>query len=180
MSSLEATAASARIPVDTRKCVRRPVRYESPSDVLADAERLAAAGATTTGNWSLAEIVDHVATGVDLMIDGFGYVAPWYVRLVGRALFKRRILRRGMPPRLPFPGGGQTRPFRASVDVADALAHLREATERMKATQQFAPHPVFGQLPREEVLLLHLRHAELHMGFVRELRDRSPGAYASG
>jgi hypothetical protein len=144
------------------------VSYESSDAVVVDAERLAAAGAATMGNWSLAEIIDHLATAIDLMIDGFGFVAPWYVRAVGRAFFKRRFLERGMPPRLPFPSGGDVRPFRAGVDVEEALAHLREATERMTRTQEFAPHPVFGRMPREEVLRLHLRHAELHMGFVCE------------
>jgi hypothetical protein len=144
------------------------VSYDTPDAVVADASRLASAGAATTGNWSLAEIIDHTATAIDLMIDGFGFVAPWYVRAVGRAFFKRRILERGMPPRLPFPTGGDVQPFRAGVDVADAIEHLREATERMKRAVEFAPHPVFGQMPREEVLRLHLRHAELHMGFVCE------------
>ena len=160
-------SATAQL-VDTRRCQRRSVSYDTPDAVVADASRLAAAGAATTGNWSLAEIIDHVATAIDLMVDGFGYVAPWYVRVVGRAFFKRRFLERGMPPRLPFPSGGDVRPFRAGVELPDALKHLREATERLKATVQFAPHPVFGRMPREEVLQLHLRHAELHMGFVCE------------
>jgi hypothetical protein len=73
-----------------------------------------------------------------------------------------------MPPRLPFPTGGEVQPFRTGVDVADALDHLRKSTERMKATLEFAPHPVFGRMPRDEVLRLHLRHAELHVGFVCE------------
>jgi hypothetical protein len=102
------------------------------------------------------------------VLDGFDHRAPWYVRLVGRVYFRRRILARGFPAGLPFKAASARGAFRAGIDVREALAHLRRSTDRLNIATTFAEHPVLGPLSREEAHLLHRRHAELHLGFVCE------------
>jgi len=148
---------------------RRQVHYTSFDEVLADAERLVRAGALTTGNWSLDQILGHLAVAMEKSIDGLPGKHPWYVRLLGRYIIKPRILKHGMKPgfklpleaeewAVPAPGG----------DAFVTLERLRRAVGRLRSESTRSPHPVFGPMPAAEWDRLHLRHAELHLSFVRE------------
>jgi len=53
-------------------------------------------------------------------------------------------------------------------DPAAALGRLRRAIVRLQSDQTRWPHPFFGPMPAAEWNRLHLRHAELHLSFVRE------------
>ncbi len=150
--------------------VRREIRYTSFDEVLADAERLVRAGAATTGNWSVAQILGHLAIAMERSIDGVPGVFPWYVCLVGRYLVKPRILKHGMKPGFRLPNAAEKWAVPASDSDADAtLAQLRSAIDRLRAEYPRSPHPVFGPLTAAEWDALHLRHAELHMSFIEEL-----------
>jgi Protein of unknown function (DUF1569) len=145
---------------------RRQVRYSSIDEVVADAERAVSANAATTGKWSLGQIIEHLAIAHEKMIDGFGFSAPWPLPIVGRLVFKKRLLKKGMTP------GFNLNPKAAAVlvpgetDAAAALEHLRKTVERLKTEQKRSPHPFLGPMNAEESRQLCLRHAELHMSFV--------------
>jgi hypothetical protein len=145
---------------------RRRVRYSSLDEVVADAQRAVGAKAATTGNWSLGQILEHLATAQDKMIDGFGFSTPWPVRTLGRLFFKKRVLTKGLTP------GFRLNPKAAAVlvpgetDAAAALEHFRRSTERLKTEQQRSAHPFLGPMTVEECDQMCLRHAELHMSFV--------------
>jgi hypothetical protein len=157
---------------DSRTVPRRSVSYTTLDAVVADADRLVAARATTTGNWSLAQILEHLATALDYQVDGFppelqfGRVMKWLCR----TFFKRRILEQGMVPGFKLKGPAATALIReqSDVELADALEHLKSAVGRLKAAARVADHGAFGPLTRAEAELLHRRHAELHMSFVAE------------
>jgi len=153
--------------VDTKLVAdRRRVRYESLSDFLADAERQAAGSAQTLGNWTLAQIFDHLSRSMRVAVEGTDARFPWPARFFLRAI-RKKFLRRPMKPgfRVPPKLERVLRPGEG-LAIGQALQELREAASRFETAPQLAPHPAFGPLTREEWRALSLRHAELHMSFV--------------
>jgi hypothetical protein len=59
--------------------------------------------------------------------------------------------------------------------LADALAHLEASAARLAATAQRAPSLVFGELAAAEWDLLHQRHAELHLGYIHQIKAAGRG-----
>lgn len=145
---------------------RRPLRYETYQDLLADAENVARHGARLLGNWDASQVFGHIAQAVNLSIDGFPGAAPWWLRLIG-GLFRRRVLRGPMPAgfNIPIPSA-QEALTPQPVAVEAALADLRRAVARIQLDTERSRHPVFGELSLDEWDSLHLRHAELHMSFL--------------
>ncbi len=150
---------------NTKNCPRREVHYDSLEQMLGDADRLAAAGARTTGNWSMAQIFEHLATVLDKFVDGYGFTAPLPMRLVAK-LFKQRALHHSLPAGYKLPSRAAVLLPAEEVDVASALNHLHSAVGRFRAAAKLHPNPFLGQLTREEATLLNLRHCELHMSFI--------------
>ncbi len=146
---------------------RHARNYTSLDDILADAERLVQANASTTGNWSLGQILEHLAIVMDCSIDGYGAQASWPMRLIGRLFLKSRFLKKTLPAGFRFP-----KKFEhlapAEVSPEAGLEHLRKSIDRLKTESQRSPNPILGNLTQEEYNLLHMRHAELHMSFIAE------------
>jgi hypothetical protein len=147
---------------------RRTLRYESLAEQLHDAQQLAAAPHRTTGSWTYAQILEHLAMAADACFDGFGEInVPWWARWFIAPLAKRRFLTRTMPAGIKLPGRAERLMPREDVTVAEALDHLRRALGRFDQEAPSAPHPFLGRLKsKQEYIALNLRHAELHMGFV--------------
>jgi hypothetical protein len=145
---------------------RRNLHFERFDDVLADAQRLVEAErVVTSGNWTLGQILFHLAQAIHMSVDGAEFPTPWYVRMFGR-MFKRRILRR-MPAGFKLPPTAQKQlQGPGDTDVHEALDSLQVAVRRLQQDPHRAPHPVFGQMTLDEWNQLHLRHAELHLSFV--------------
>src|SRR5262245_3648657 len=159
--------------MNTATPARRVIQYASFDQVLADAELLVRAGATTTGNGSLAQILGHLAIGMETSVEAapetLGWKAPWYLRLLGRYLIKPRILKHGMPSGFKLPAEAESWAVPApGGDPHAALERLRRAVSRLQSETPRWPHPIFGSMSAAEWRRWHLRHAELHLSFVRE------------
>lgn len=154
----------------------RQVRYQTFDEVLADAEACAARGAATSGNWSLGQIFDHIAGAMEKTVDGFGFSVSWPIRKLGQMIgIKTKVLREGMQPGFNLRGEAARALLPPdAVETQAGLEHLRRAIARIKAESERAPHPFFGELTREEADGIQLRHAEMHMSFVRA-DENSPG-----
>jgi hypothetical protein len=151
--------------VDTTKVAgRRTVHYNSFDELLADAERLAVTDTRTLGNWSLGQILTHLARAMDMMIDGPPFLFPAPLRLLTTLFMKKRMLSRSAPP-------GYQLPKRAKhmvpepTTTAEGLELLRVAVLRIQSTSQRGPHPVFGKMGPGEWDQFQLRHCEMHMSF---------------
>ena len=154
------------MPVNTGKVVgRREVAYESLDDVLMDAEQLVAAPQVKMlGNWSLGQMLAHLAAGLHMTIDGSDHRPPWFVRLLGPFL-KWRVLRKMSAGfQLPKPVADKIIPAKP-VAPEEGLHLLQEAIKRFRSDTSRQPHNVFGKLTGAEWHQLQLRHAELHMSF---------------
>jgi hypothetical protein len=81
---------------------------------------------------------------------------------------KNQFLNGSMPRgvRIPNVEGGTlgTRP----CSTEDGLLRYRAAWERLRREPPTAPSSVLGRLTHEEGIKLNLRHAELHLGYLRE------------
>ena len=154
---------------NTKEVSRRTVKYQDLQEALKDAERLAAADAPTTGNWSKGQIFEHLAIVLDTAVDGAKSKAPFFSGLLGKFVVKPMLLKGGMTPgfQLPKWAAGELVPM-AETSMDAALDHLRQSTERFLAASTLHPHPFFGPMDKDEWNTLMLHHAELHMGFIAE------------
>jgi hypothetical protein len=154
------------MPVNTGKVTgRREVAYESLDDLLMDAEKLVANPRTKMlGNWTLGQMLSHLAAALHMSIDGSDHRPPWYVRLIGPFL-KRSVLRK-MSAGFQLPKPVADKIISADpVTPQEGLRLLQEAVTRFRSDTTRKPHNVFGKMTGVEWHQLHLRHAELHMSF---------------
>ena len=145
---------------------RRQIEYDSLQQLLDDAEHLASAGHLTLGNWTLGQVLAHLAAGMNMSIDGFKMKVPLPARIIGPLFLKRRFLKRGMPAGFQLPPSAKSLLPDEATSVEDGLQQLRKAVGRLESETARSPHPVFGSMSREESDRMQLRHAELHMSFV--------------
>lgn len=149
--------------VNTKKVQgRRTVHYDSFDDLLADARELTEQYVHTIGNWSLGQILAHLAQSQNYSIDGFDFRLPGPIRLIVRLFMKRNFLRRRIPAGLKSPA----RMAPQETTAAAGLAALEAAVQRQRQEPRNADHPALGRLSPEEWDQFHLRHAEMHMSFV--------------
>jgi hypothetical protein len=154
--------------INTKHAPRREVRYDSLDDIVADAERLVAANAPTTGNWTKGQILKHLATVMNKSIDGFEHMANplliWFLRLT----FKKRALSQTMPAGYRLKGKSADELLPSPIDDQDALQQIRQAVARLHNESQRRPNAFLGPLSSEEWDQLHCRHSEMHMSFIAE------------
>lgn len=152
--------------MSTATASRRKVRYESFEHVVSDAERAVREKSATTGNWSLGQILEHLAIANEKTIDGFGFQAPFPIRMLG-PFFKNRLLEKGLTPGFQLSNKGAAVLVPGETDDKAALDHLRRSFERLQSESKRSPHPFLGRMSLDESNRLCLRHAELHMSFVK-------------
>jgi len=157
--------------VNTKKAPRRRLRLASLDAILTEAQALAKAESEgrlkATGNWTLGQAVGHLAVWISYNVDGLppGAKAPpapvrWMMNLV-----RGFVLNGRMPAGVNLPGvkGGT---YATEVMVTErALALLRASIARLEASAPTNSNPLFGKLTHDEWKSLHMRHAELHLGF---------------
>jgi len=157
--------------VDTKHVAgRRSLRFERIDDALADAEAMATAEREgrlrRVGNWTLGQILGHLATWVAYAYDGVPVTPPLLIRWIMRPM-KKRFLYKGMPAGVHIP---KTPGGTSGTDVLpleEGLNRYRAACARLKAEAPQRRHPIFGQMTHAEWIAGQLRHGELHLSFVR-------------
>lgn len=151
---------------------RRKLWFENVAQAEVEIDRIVAADQAGTlraiGNWSPGQILNHIAAWIEYGYEGYPIGPPpffirWLLKRMGR-----RYLRRGMPagariPKIPQGTFGQD-----DSSVHEAAQRAKRALARL-ASGERALHdsPAFGPMSHEERIQLNLRHAELHLGFLR-------------
>ena len=154
--------------INTRKVTdRRLLHFSTMNEILEDVEYLAAGDPPrAAGNWTPAQVVDHVAKIIRFAVDGFPMPkAALPIRILGR-LLRQRALTRPMQPGFRLPKKFQFMAPDPGVTWDDAVDRLRAAIERAGSQRMKHPSPVLGKLAHEQWELLHCRHAELHLSFL--------------
>ncbi|GAB6165024.1 DUF1569 domain-containing protein [Thermostilla marina] len=144
---------------------RRELTFSSVDEMIADVETLLARGYRREGNWTLAQVCDHLAIFFRGPVEGYpSGKAPWFMRLVA-PLILRRILKTGKlaegvrVPESLLPGDPR--------DDAEAVQNLIDAATRYRDHQgELHPNPFFGKLDRATSDRLQLIHAAHHLSFL--------------
>jgi len=147
-------------------------KFESPEEALAAARNFVAlrdAGkhVTTTGNYSVPQIIEHLARSIDI---GLGEQSvpkvSWLVSMMAK-MMKKRFLVKGMKPGFRLPAETQSLFWpEEEVDAQSALDHYSESISKLMTAEEPIQHPYFGAMTRKEQAILHCRHAELHFSFI--------------
>ncbi|MHC4878739.1 MAG: DUF1569 domain-containing protein [Planctomycetota bacterium] len=145
---------------------RRTVHYSTLQEFKEDLDALIEAGCETVGNWTLAQICDHIGDTFHSSIDGIDYKAPWFARTFIAPFLKNSVLINPMKPGIQLPKKAEKFLPPADVTLEDALEKVRTGLERLESELPVADHPFFGKMASEEWMQLHLRHCELHMSFI--------------
>jgi hypothetical protein len=118
------------------------------------------------GNWSPGQNLGHLAAWIDYSFDGVPIKVPLIARIVMRPM-KNLVLHKPMRPgaRIPKVPGGTAGIDPLSFD--EGLSRFRKNFARLKAEAPQRPHVLFGNLTHGEWICQHLRHAELHLSFMR-------------
>lgn len=147
---------------------RRIIVFHSFDEVVADAERLAAGEVRTTGQHSFGQILEHLSRTHDLTTGRVqGPRPPWYMRLI--IPFIKPMILKDQPVKPGFKLPPDAEAFfweEGDVDVAQALAHLKDSVEYYHSHGPLPKHPMFGKMTSQQNLSLNLRHAALHLSFV--------------
>ncbi|KAA5547173.1 DUF1569 domain-containing protein [Roseiconus nitratireducens] len=146
----------------------RSLRFESIQQAMAEAERLASIDVRTTGQFSLGQILEHLARTLDIVtgrLSGPPVSGP--MRMAAR-LLRPFVLRKASTGfKLPAKAQGILWPSEP-VSTDQGLAHLRDSYEHFRAPAELPDHPIFGRMTRAQHDALQCRHFEGHLGFVHE------------
>ena len=154
--------------VDTKTVEgRRELRFGSVDDLLTEIDRLTNGDVKMLGNWSLAQMFKHLAAGFNSTIDGTSFKVPFFFKLIG-PFMKKKFLSGKMPSGFKIPDRAKAQ-FQPSEDaeLSQAASEFRAAVERIRDASEgeFARHPMFGNLTKDENIQFHLRHSEMHLSF---------------
>jgi len=168
----EATTAAAHARVDTKQARRRLVAYTSLQDLWKDLDLLEQSHRAGTlrrlGNHDAGPNFAHLALAMKCSHDGFASLAPAWLRLVGR-ISKKGTLSKPFRPGFNLRKQDESKAWDDSVSFDEGIRLLREQVARaMKpGASPSAAHPFFGPMTPAEWQVYYLRHAELHMSFLK-------------
>lgn len=146
----------------------RQLTFNHLDDILNDVIALSeAANIKVGGQWTAAQNIDHIRRTMILAREGTDVKAPFFLRFLGRFL-------KGGVGKKAIPSGFKIPPQLAAVFAPSADITLQDAVEKFKTEialikvpgSMNKPSPVFGKMTHQRWEQLHLRHAELHLGFL--------------
>lgn len=143
---------------------RRSLTFANLEEVMPDVDRLLA-GHQTVGNWTLAQICNHLAAAIQGSIDGFDVRAPWFLRITLGKMMKRKVLASGkLQEGVKLPDEALPKP---GLDARAEAEALRACIRLFPAhTGPMAAHPFFGPMSHAEWTRLHTIHCAHHLSFV--------------
>ncbi len=146
---------------------RRNLAFTRLDDLVSDLRAFDGQEPASSGKWTAAQNVAHVAAVIDASVDGMTFTVPLVIRLFARA-FRGWFLAKGFKPGIKFP---QTVPasFNPGPETpfGDAVAQLNQAVLRANTRKMATVSPLFGAMNHEQWTMLHCRHAELHFSFIQ-------------
>jgi len=159
--------------INTKKADRRDIVYHSLDELSADLERIESAhgsGALVhTGNWTPAQIFDHIASFWEHTLDGFPPGGPpLLVRIMAQMFFKKKAVA-GAPPPAGFPIPKKVAFLQPDpqANFSETIARLRACIDRTNRGDAFVDRsPLFGKVTRDQWIRLHLGHCSLHLSFL--------------
>ena len=123
---------------------------------------------TTTGNWSIAQILCHIGDSIDFCLSQKkgAFVVPDFIQnTIGKLLLNKFFLFGKMDGGLPNPiKKGEPMDGNPSIELDRVISLSKKF---MNHTGPFNKHPVFGNLSKEEIIKLHLLHCANHFSYIQ-------------
>jgi hypothetical protein len=142
---------------------RRTLEFARLDEVMPEVDRLLA-GHTTVGNWSLGQVCNHLAGGIQKSVDGYEVQAPWLVRTtIGRVVKKKILGERRIQPGIKTAESLVPKP--GLDDRAEAEALRASIAYYLTHPEPRALHPFFGRMTGDEWDRLHRIHCAHHLSF---------------
>jgi hypothetical protein len=160
----------------TTKPARRRLDLLTLNDIRSEVQRLQS-GAQMAGNWTLAQIFNHLEMAFRFSLDGFerSTVVSELVRLTIGRLFRYMMLeRRYIPTGAPLPKHLQPPLGTPALEEAQRLLAAIDRFER--TPNEHIVHPILGRFTREQWIVYHCVHCAHHLSFAIPL----PAAEAVG
>lgn len=157
--------------IHTKKVAgRRKLRFETVQECEAEVGRLCEAERAgrlkALGNWTLGQTLGHLASWIEYAYEGYPMKQPpWVLRAITRLLLGR-LLNKPASPGLRLPGVAAGTYGTEPCGLDEGEARVRAAYARLLKEPAKVPSPLFGMLSKEDLIKLHLRHAELHLSFL--------------
>ena len=133
---------------------------------------LTAKKAKTTGNWTLAQILCHIADTMEFFLsqqEGAIQVPDFIQNTVGKLLLYKFFLFGKMDRGLKNPiKKGEPNNGDFSIELERVITLSKKFKDH---TGTFNKHPVFGSLSREELTKLHLLHCSNHFSYIQFSSD---------
>lgn len=159
--------------VDTRiTSNHRTLHFNSIEDCVEEVQRIATAGQqgtlSTTGNWTPGQIMAHVAAWIEYGYNGYPIgKPPFFIRWILR-LGLKKTLQKGMSRGVKIPGLPEGTVGIENMETSKAVERLLAALEKLRSPEgALFDSPGFGPMSHEDRIRLNLRHAELHLGYLR-------------
>ncbi len=145
----------------------KPV-FKNFDEVITDIEQLASGKIVTSGNYTFAQIVKHLATTNQMVI---GEIVPPKLPLMMRMLMplmRKKILNGPVEPGFKLPNTAMQTFFwdTSDVQLSDAIDKFKRSVEAYRKNGPLPVHPIFGKATAEEIEGITLRHAAMHLSFV--------------
>ena len=162
---------------------RRALNYADFSAMLADIEEVTGGPHEAIGNWTVGEIIDHVAKPIPWAMDGYpaGFRVPVFFKIVGPLMKKSFLAMKPSPAGIKPPAAMMAyfEPQKGvSVDVA--MRRLRDAVHRWPSATTIAKNPLVGSMSKAQWESFLCNHAALHFSFIRPTSSRGHAATSGG
>ena len=140
--------------------------YATLADASDDVRTAVENGYELTGNWTLAQILEHLNKTMQMTLDGPPFKANALMRPVYRIMLMP-LLKRGKPVKLR----AKAPPTLTPGDDLDEQACIERfhslVAQLCDPATEFQPfHPLMGNLNRDQWLLMQKWHAAHHLSFV--------------
>lgn len=151
---------------------RRTLRLSSVQDLYAEVDRCVRAEQNGSlqqlGNWPLGTILGHLAFWASAPYEGYSFLKrpPALIRFFAR-LFRRRVLFGTLPAGMRLPGAAAGTFGVELISTSEGHARLRAAFDRLNSMPPTIENPLLGTLAHEEWIAFNLRHAEVHLSFLK-------------
>ena len=150
----------------TTNQARRPLRFESLSDSVAEIRRLQECGYERVGNWTLGQACQHLTKTMRMSIEGSDFRLPRLLRPIARWVLFGSVMK-GIPTKLPLKTPPSFVPDQASDDDAEIEAYVSWVGNVMADGSTLQPdHPVFGRITAEQWRRFHAWHAAHHLSYL--------------
>ena len=145
---------------------RMDLKFNSLGETATEVKHLHEVGWERAGNWSLAQILEHLNVTLRMTMGEIPFFLPAPVRPLIKLAFMPTV-RKGLPIRLRAiaPKSLQPGPSPDEREMVDRYCTLVDLL--LTSETQFAPiHPVFGRVNRDEWLQIQTWHATHHLSFM--------------